>query len=80
VCASKNRAPCCPLDLGFADIRSFPPRLHPGMVVLRPARTGPIHALRLMDSICDRLQSCDLRGQLWIVGEAGLRIRGEPAP
>jgi hypothetical protein len=68
------------LDLEFADIRRFPPRVHAGLVVLRPGRGGPRHAARLLASIRDRLRNANLHGLLWVVNEGSLRIRDDPAP
>ena len=35
VCQKEKRT-LITLDLDFADIRSYPPHLHPGIIVLRP--------------------------------------------
>jgi predicted nuclease of predicted toxin-antitoxin system len=50
------------LDLDFADIRTYPPANHPGMIVLRVGNQSRPHILRVA-------------GRLWIVSEAGVRIR-----
>jgi hypothetical protein len=79
VCLSESRA-LLSLDLGLADIRKFPPQKHGGLVILRPARPGAAHAARVLGLVRERLRAADLRGQLWIVGEAGLRIRDDLPP
>ena len=66
------------LDLDFADVRRFPPHRHAGIIVLRPSRQDPIPVMRLFELVRSRLRSADIRGQLWIVGESGLRIRSRP--
>jgi len=77
VCATEFRV-LVSLDLGFADIRHFPPRQYAGLVIVRPARPDPVHVARLLQLACDRLRTDDPRGKLWIVGESGLRIRDDP--
>ncbi|HEX5011129.1 MAG TPA: DUF5615 family PIN-like protein [Planctomycetota bacterium] len=78
ICQAEARA-LMSLDLEFADIRKFPPRDHAGLVVLRPGRSGPQHAARLVASIRDRMRTESLHGLLWVVNEGSLRIRDDPA-
>ena len=77
VCLAESRV-LLTHDLGIADVRRFPPASHAGLVVLKPARQGPVHSARILELIRERLRTADLRGQLWIVGESGLRIRERP--
>ena len=79
VCLSESRV-LLTHDLGIADVRRFPPASHAGLVVLKPARQGPRHSARVLELIRERLRTAELRGQLWIVGESGLRIRGDSPP
>ena len=76
VCLAESRV-LVTHDLGLADVRRFPPASHSGLVVLKPARQGPVHSARVLELIRERLRSAELSGQLWIVGESGLRIRGD---
>jgi predicted nuclease of predicted toxin-antitoxin system len=73
-CRLKDRAPVT-LDLDFADIRTYPPASHPGMIVLRVANQSRPHILQVMSSIVTLLDSEQLANRLWIVSEAGVRIR-----
>jgi hypothetical protein len=74
VCKSEGRA-LVTLDLDFADIRTYPPAEYPGFVVLRPTSQAQSRVLGLLRLVIDRLASEDLIGNLWVVDEAGIRIR-----
>jgi predicted nuclease of predicted toxin-antitoxin system len=63
------------LDLDFADIRAFPPRLHAGMIVLRLGNQSRAHVLHVMSGLLSLLQREPLIGRLWIVSESNVRIR-----
>ena len=73
-CQAEGRA-IVTLDLDFADIRSYPPASHAGMIVLRLARQSRGHILQVMRAVVPLLGSEQLAGRLWIVSEAGVRIR-----
>jgi predicted nuclease of predicted toxin-antitoxin system len=73
-CASEGRA-LVTLDLDFADIRAFPPAATPGIVVLRVHDQSRPHVLRVMDHVIDLLKRENVTGRLWIVTDAGVRIR-----
>ena len=76
VCIKENRI-LITLDLDFADIRSYPPQSFPGFVVLRPAKQDKSHLIELLHSLLPLLSIETLQNRLWIVDEAGVRIRGE---
>lgn len=63
------------LDKDFADLRSFPPSEHEGLLVFRPARQDPATLVRLWRSLLPVLARESVRGQLWIVEERGVRRR-----
>ncbi len=65
------------LDLGFADIRAYPPALYSGFVVLRSKKQDKQTVLSLLDGVVPLLASENLAGMLWIVEEGRVRIRGE---
>jgi predicted nuclease of predicted toxin-antitoxin system len=73
-CRIEDRA-LVTLDLDFADIRTYPPAGHPGMIVLRVAHQSRPHILQVVSSIVTLLDSEQLANRLWIVSEAGVRIR-----
>jgi predicted nuclease of predicted toxin-antitoxin system len=64
------------LDLGFADIRTFPPNEFPGILVLRLRRQDKITVLEVFGRILSRLYTEQLDRKLWIVDEERIRIRG----
>lgn len=64
------------LDLDFADIRRYPPIEYSGIIVLRP-RCKMIPAIeRLTVQLVRLLEGASPAGQLWIVDESHVRIRG----
>jgi len=63
------------LDLGFADIRAYPPQEGPGCIVLRlrhQDRPKIMEALRRIIPLTEREILTD---RLWIVDETRVRIR-----
>jgi len=74
VCQSEQRA-LITLDLDFADIRTYPPTEHHGIVVFRPRNEAKATVLRLLQHLIPLLASEPLVGNLWILQENGLRIR-----
>lgn len=63
------------LDLDFADIRTYPPAEHAGMIVLRVGNQNRRHILNVMSRVPALLDKEPISGRLWIVSEGGLRIR-----
>jgi predicted nuclease of predicted toxin-antitoxin system len=74
VCKSEGRV-IVTLDLDFADIRTYRPAEHPGIVVLRPMRQAKSHVLKLLQLVIERLAGEELAGRLWVVDEGSVRIR-----
>ena len=64
------------LDLGFADIRSYPPQQYQGLVVLRLARQDKQQILEACTRLVEPLSSEQLAGHLWIVETNRIRVRG----
>jgi hypothetical protein len=64
------------LDMGFADIRAYPPADYPGLIVLRLRRADRQHILRTVNQLISLLQANELAHKLWIVDEAGVRMHG----
>lgn len=73
--ASTERRAIVSLDVGFADIRAYPPSEHPGLMVLRPAHQEKGNVLRLIARVIPLLEREPLAGRLWIVDERRVRIR-----
>lgn len=75
-CRQEGRA-LVTLDRDFADIRAYPPAAHAGLIVLRVGNQSRRHVLSVMGRVVALLQREPIVGRLWIVTEAGVRIRGE---
>jgi predicted nuclease of predicted toxin-antitoxin system len=73
-CQLEDRA-LVTLDLDFADIRTYPPAAHAGFIVLRVGNQSRSHVLRVMSSVLTLLESEPLANRLWVVSEAGIRVR-----
>ena len=73
VCLIERRA-LITLDLDFADIRAYPPRRYPGIVVLRVSSQLREDLLEVGASLLGNLSPV-LQGQLWIVEDTRIRIR-----
>jgi predicted nuclease of predicted toxin-antitoxin system len=74
-CVDEARA-LVTLDLDFADIRAFPPATIAGLIVLRVRDQSRPQMLSVMTQVLDLLRREPIAGRLWIVTEAGVRIRG----
>lgn len=76
VCKAERRA-IVTLDLDFADIRTYPPEDHFGLIVLRLDRQDKQHVVDVLAQLASKLtDDADLIGKLWIVNEQTIRIRG----
>jgi len=63
------------LDTDFADIRTYPPGAHVGIIVLRLARQDKPHVLGVVRRILPMLSREEIGQRLWIVDERQVRIR-----
>ena len=73
VCVNEGRA-LITLDLDFADIRAYPPRRYPGIVVFRVSSQLREDLLDIGVGLLGNLSSA-LQGQLWIVEDTRIRVR-----
>jgi hypothetical protein len=76
VCQLEQRA-LVTLDTGFADIRVYPPQQYAGLIVRRVADQSRLNILKVFPRVLTLLKSEPLSGQLWIVSERSVRVRGE---
>lgn len=74
VCQEEQRI-LITLDLGFADIRNYPPENYPGFVVLRSKRQDNPTILGIIQNLVGTFEKEDVAGKLWIVEEKRIRIR-----
>lgn len=65
------------LDLGFGDIRAYPPTAYKGIIAVRAKRQDKATVLSLVQRLMPRLATEPIAGKLWIVEEDRIRIRGE---
>lgn len=63
------------LDLGFADIRVYPPDESSGIMVFRPHEPDRDRILRLVRHAVAALEHEPIAQSLWIVEETRIRVR-----
>ena len=63
-------------DVGFADIRRYPPGEYPGIVVFRLNSQTRDRLLLVGAMLLELLALSSPKGQLWIVEDSRVRIRG----
>ena len=70
------------LDLDFADIRLYPPREYPGLIVLRLHSQSRRLVMTVVSRFISFLAEHSPLGALWFVTENGVRIYApdEPSP
>ena len=73
VCRREDRA-LITLDVGFADIRNYPPEQYRGLIVLRLNSQSRAHVVAVVTRLLPLLDTQPLAGALWIVSESGVRI------
>ena len=74
VCQRERRA-LVTLDTDFSDLRTYPPKLYPGLIVLRLRRQEKPRVLEVLRHLIPVLASERLEHCLWIVEEDRIRIR-----
>ena len=74
ICQKEARA-LITLDIGFADIRTYPPEDFPGLIVLRSKRQDKRFILTIIQKLIPALEKEELTGKLWIVEEHRIRVR-----
>jgi predicted nuclease of predicted toxin-antitoxin system len=74
VCQREGRA-FLTFDLGFSDIRSYPPSDYPGLVVFRLKSQDKPHVLKVSERLLGVLKTENVERCLWIVEESRVRIR-----
>ncbi len=74
ICQREERA-IVTLDIGFSDIRRYPPEDYFGIIVLRPTMQDKQSILDIFKPVLQHLKGERLNGFLWIVNEKKIRIR-----
>lgn len=63
------------LDLDSSDVRRFPPRTHPGILLLRPRCRSRDAACAVLERVLERHDLAMLAGCLTVADEQRIRIR-----
>jgi predicted nuclease of predicted toxin-antitoxin system len=63
------------MDKGIADVRAYPPKQYPGLILFRPRTSGRQAVLDFVRQHLPVLLRADLAGHLLVVTERGIRIR-----
>jgi predicted nuclease of predicted toxin-antitoxin system len=74
ICVAERRV-LITLDLGFSDIRSYPPNEHAGIIVLRPGQQDKPSVLAIANRLIMALHDHPIDNELWIVDDRRIRIR-----
>jgi predicted nuclease of predicted toxin-antitoxin system len=74
-CRAEDRA-LITLDLGFGDIREYPPEQWPGIIVLRLRGQHRTHVTAVLRRLALLFTTLPLSGRLWVVTEQSVRVRG----
>ena len=64
------------LDTDFANIQRYPPSEYRGLIVLRLAHQDKPYVVGFVPIIIGLLEQEPIDGQLWIVEEGRVRVRG----
>ena len=62
-------------DLDFANIRTYPPSLYPGIIVIRLGSQSRNRLLEVGYVLVNALANSSPKGQTWILEDARLRTR-----
>ena len=73
-CQEEKRA-LVTMDVGFANVRAYPPNRYAGLIVMRLGRQDKAHVLSVIRSVLPLLGREPLDGRLWIVEEGRVRVR-----
>ena len=63
------------LDLGFSDVRRYPPGTHPGILLLRPRRKGRNAVSHVLRRVLTERRLETLAGCLAVADESRTRVR-----
>ena len=74
VCREEKRI-LITLDIGFGDIRNYPPGENEGIIVMRLTHQDKQQILAMITNILPRFTTMPLVRRLWIVEQDRIRIR-----
>jgi len=73
-CRSEGRM-LVTLDLEFANVQAYPPKSHPGVVVIRSKLQDKVTLLGILKRLIPELKRISPAGELWVVEADRIRIR-----
>lgn len=74
ICNSENRV-LITFDLDFAQVLSYPPSTHCGIVVLRYKQQGKLYVLEHFNKLLPHFKEAIISSCLWIVSEDKIRVK-----
>jgi predicted nuclease of predicted toxin-antitoxin system len=74
VCKSEDRI-IVTLDIGFADIRTYPPQDFPGIIVIRSKAQDKFSLIECFEKVIPLLRKESPVQKLWIIERDKVRIR-----
>jgi predicted nuclease of predicted toxin-antitoxin system len=74
ICVQESRV-FVTCDLDFSDIRAYPPKSYPGIMVIRSDRQDKSTIVELFSSALDLLSREPINQQLWIIEKDRVRVR-----
>jgi len=74
ICVGENRT-LVTLDIGFGNIKAYPPNEYGGIIVLRPSRQDKRNVIELAARVINTLCSRQIGRELWVVDDQRVRIR-----
>jgi predicted nuclease of predicted toxin-antitoxin system len=74
ICKKENRI-IITLDIGFSDIRNFPPSDYPGILVIRSNEQDKITLINILNTVIPKLNVTEIKNHLWIIDKDKIRIR-----
>lgn len=63
------------LDLGFGDLRKYPPGTHPGIILFRPKSNGPLSVNEFVQTFVKETDLQTLAGCNAVVENTRVRVR-----
>jgi predicted nuclease of predicted toxin-antitoxin system len=67
------------LDLGFSDVRRYPPGTHPGILLIRSRSRSRMAVVEILSRVIAERSLDDLRGCLAVADDSFTRIRRAPS-
>jgi hypothetical protein len=67
------------LDVGFGDLRVYPPGTHAGILLVRLSRQGPKAVTAAVQRVLMHLRPVEMEGCLIVVDDWRTRVRRPPA-